>query len=85
MAQLYEFRGKKIVLVALCFLFLFCSTQPALSCGRSSEVSSMKTQADKITGKFETTPFSPSRDLPAVRERFWGDRFLSSACRTERS
>lgn len=76
---------KKIVLAALCFLFLFCSTQPALSCGRSSEVSSMKTQADKITGKFETTPFSPSRDLPAVRERFWGDCFLSPACRTERS
>lgn len=37
----------------------------------------MKTRADKITGKFESTPFSPSRDLPAMRERFQGHHFLS--------
>lgn len=30
----------------------------------------------KITGKFESTPFSPSRDLPAMRERFQGHGFL---------
>lgn len=30
----------------------------------------MKTCVDKITAKFELTPFSPSRNLPAMRERF---------------
>lgn len=36
----------------------------------------MKTWVDKIMRKFELTPFSPSRDLPAVREMFQGHHFL---------
>lgn len=41
-AQLCEFKEEKKnntpVLAALCFPFSFCTTQPALSCGRSSGV-----------------------------------------------
>jgi len=36
----------------------------------------MKTWVDKITGKFESMPFSPSRAVLALSERFQGHRFL---------
>lgn len=35
----------------------------------------MKAWVDRITGKFELMPFSPSRDLPVMRERFQGHSF----------